>query len=246
MRKTARDLFPATLAAAIAMFAASCSANAALVLKPDGSASLSLGLEAPAPVDAKLRQFSTGLSGSAGAPLVAPLFDAVAMASTARAKGMTVAESANPNPRSYWGAFSIGNFGAFAASDPELAKAIRFEKGAGWRSLRARLDRDSAPALASLFPGLDPELLESLQPPALYDNPVTKAEYREMLGGLLGKTAAASLDGLVFSLALSVPGPILEVRGDAKATGSVVTLAMPILDAMTLEKPYELFIKWRE
>jgi hypothetical protein len=111
-----------------------------------------------------------------------------------------------------------------------------------------RITRGNASALLSIFPGADEELLEALQPPALYDNPVTKAEYRSMLLALLGKSSAEALDGARFSLSLALPGPILESEGVTIRAGnaSLAWFSLPVLDALTLEQAIELYARWQE
>ena len=69
-----------------------------------------------------------------------------------------------------------------------------------------------------------------------------------MLAGLLGKTAAGSLDGLVFKLVLDLPGAVTESVAGALVdpSGRRVTLVIPALDAMVLEKPVDFRVKWKE
>jgi hypothetical protein len=239
-----RFLVPALVCSSIVL-AASCGAGIDLSIRPDRSALITLTVEVPAALDAKIRQFA----GSGPAAAADPLFDAKAIEASAKGRGLAVKESATPSARSYRGVFSTPNLAALLAGDARLAEAVRYERGPGWASLRVRMDRGNAAAVAELFPGLDPDLLESLQPPALFDNPVTVAEYRSMLAGLLGRTAAASLDDLTVGLAVSLPGAVIEssgsmaVRSGERPGASIVVRA---LDAMVLASPVEFYLKWSE
>jgi len=228
----------------LAFLLASCGASASLALRSDASASLSLSLEVPVAVDAKIRQFAE--AGGAGRP-GAPLFDAASIAASLAARCALVGESVTPNPRSYRGSFSVPDLRRLLASDPELSKAIRYEQGEGWAALELVIDRGNAQAVVRLFPGIDEALLESLQPPALYDNPVNALEYRTMLVGLLGRTAVAAIDTLAFDLAIALPGPILEAKGavEARAGERVARLRIPALAAMVLEEPVSMSLRWR-
>jgi hypothetical protein len=224
----------------------SCGATAGLVLESDRSATLGLSVEVPAAIDTRIRAFVS--SSGSGAPSAVPLFDAAAVSKAILARGMTVRESQVPTMRSYAGAFSIKDIAAVLSSDTDLAKILVYARGDGWASLRMRIDRDNAVVLTRLFPGIDQDLLEALQPPALYDNPVNAQEYRSMLAGLLGKTAAGALDGLVFKLTLDLPGTVLEssVGALVDASSKRVTMTIPALDAMVLEKPVDFHVRWKQ
>ncbi|PKL09631.1 MAG: hypothetical protein CVV51_02750 [Spirochaetae bacterium HGW-Spirochaetae-7] len=241
-----------TLAVSFAalFMASSCGASAALAVRADRSATLSVSLEVPAAVEAKLRQFVASGAAASGAASVAtrPLFDPDAVAASMRARGFAVEESTAPTPRSWRGTFRLADLGGLVSSDPELSKAVGYERGAGWASLSVSLSRGNAGALARLFPGIDADLLEALQPPALFDNPVSAAEYRSMLSGLLGMSAVAAIDGMAFTLAVSLPGPALERGGSARldAARRTASLTVPALEAMVLERPVEFFVKWSQ
>ena len=164
--------------ACTAVAASSCGAAADLAFRADRSATVSLAVEVPAAVESRIRQFaSSGLSGRSGTPgATAPLFDAAAVSSSVAARGLAVRSSSTPDPRSYKGTFVVPDLRALLADDRDLATVLEYSSGAGRASVRLRIDRDNARAVAALFPGIDGELLESLQPPALYDNPVSAAQ----------------------------------------------------------------------
>ncbi len=230
-----------SLAASLAIAVSSCGVGADMAFRTDHSASLALSVEVPQAVEAKLRQFTASASPQA-------MFDAAAIAASVSARGISVRESVSPNQRSWRGAFSIADLEKLLASDKELASVLTFNRGPGWASIRMRIDRTNAPALVRLFPGLDGQLLEALQPPALYDNPVNAAEYRTMLSGLLGKAAVTALDTSTFVLTASLPGSIQESSGNLKvdAARRTVNLVIPAIDVMVLEQPVVFFVQWKE
>lgn len=250
-----RLVFVAAAAAAAALSAAACGAAIDFGVKPDGSAILSISAEVPEALEAKIRgltsstgggqAFGTGATGQK--TVQPPLFAQAAIDAAVKARGLAVRESAVPSPRSYKGAFASAELERTLAGDPALAGIVSYEKGPGWGSIKFTVDRGNAAAIAAMFPGIDPELLEALQPPAIYDNPVTEAEYRSMLTALLGKTAAGALDGLSIKLVFSVPGPIVEAAGFSAAPGSrAASYSMSALSAMVLETPITLSLKWRQ
>lgn len=231
--------------ASMALLAASCGASVQLAVGAGGSAAIDLGVEMPPAVEARLRRFSAS-AGASGA--AAPLFDAAAVSKAVAARGATVASSRAPTPGSYRGSFMAKDLAALIAGSEGLGAAVTYRRSSGRASLEFRLDRDTAPALVGLFPGVDADLLESLQPPALYDNPVSVAEYRSMLAGLLGETAAAAIDGQVLELRVTLPGAVLGLSGAAKAApgGRSVSISVPALDAMVLAEPVAFSVEWAE
>lgn len=233
----------ATLATALltaAALLASCSSDASLVLRADASATLAIGLEVPQAIEAKLRSLSSAPDGE-------PMVSRAAVAAGAAEGGLTVLESKNPSPAAYRGSFRAADLAALAdSSGLRSSGLLYYERGPGWASIRVRVDRSNAARLLELFPGVDPELLDALQPPALFDNPVSRDEYRSMLLALLGRSAAASLDAAAMRLSLTLPGQALERIGPLNGGGASWTLSIPLLDALTLEEPVEFFIKWGE
>ncbi|GAB1456038.1 MAG: hypothetical protein RBT62_04275 [Spirochaetia bacterium] len=225
----------------------SCGASVDMRFGTDRSLAISLGLEVPEAVDAKLRQFvASALPGSGSG--TAPLFNAEAIAESLRVRGALVRSSTMPTPRSYSGKLDIVDIERLLISEQELGSVLQYTRGPGWASIRVQADRGNASTVLDLFPGLDGDLIEALQPPALYDNPVSPAEYRSMLSGLLGRAATTAMDGMLFVLSASFPGTILEASDGVTLDLSkrVARFSIPALDAMVLEKPIVFYIKWIE
>lgn len=242
--KTSTGILVQAAFALVALTAVSCGATVDLAIGAGGSAAIGLGVEVPPAVESRIRRFSA----SAGAAASAPLFDASAVSRAVAARGATVDSSRTPTTGSYRGSYRTGDLAGLIAGSEGLGAAIDYSRSPGRASLEFRLGRDTAPALVSLFPGVDADLLESLQPPALYDNPVSVAEYRSMLAGLLGATAAAAIDGRSLELRVSLPGPVLGLSGAAKALpgGRSVSVSVPALDAMVLAEPVAFRVEWAE
>ena len=230
------------LAFAIALAAgllASCSGKANAVIRQDGGLRLQAEASVPAPLAAKLRALSQQ-------PATAPIFVVGSAEETlAGWPGLRLVAVGAPDPDSMTATLDIADLGAFLA-EPRLAAsgAARLSSGPGWKEFRVRLERGSCEALVGLLPGLDPGLMEALSPPALDPEPITRAEYRRMLAGIVGEKAVAALEGASYSLRLATPGPILASSG-GRIEGQTLVVSLPAFDLLVLEKPMEFSLRWK-
>jgi hypothetical protein len=229
----------------VGLLLAACSAQTGLLIKADGSAVISAGFEIPAVVEQRLR----ALAGSESAITGGAFFDAEAVRLGMLRRGLVVNESRAPAARSYNGVFTASNLADFIRRDPDLSRSGVFslEQGTGWQQLIITINKQNARNLVALFPGIDMQLLESLSPPALFDLPVSKADYRSMLAALLGRPAIEAMDASRFQLSIQLPGSILEASGGSIGSdGKSFSFSLPVLDAMVLEQPIVLRVRWRE
>jgi len=222
----------------------SCSTKAEMTIRKDRGASISLLVSIPPEIEAWMRRTS-------GMPAGSQLFDPANTAAALRNRGLKVLGYSIPDRSSQAINFEAMDLAAFIAGDPGLRDSglLRYESGQGWASLRMTVSSTNASALIDLFPGVDPDLLEALQPPALFYNPVSTAEYRSMLGVLMGRTAATALDATTLSLNLVLPGAITESSGLTLAPGPSprsASLSIAVVEAMVLEKPIHLYLKWQQ
>ncbi|MDX9957578.1 MAG: hypothetical protein RBT68_03970 [Spirochaetia bacterium] len=232
------------LTMAIVFLSFSCSTKAEMTIGKDSKASISLVVSIPPEIEAWMRR-TTGL------PAGSPLFNSEGTAEALRNRGFKVISSRLPNRYSQEVSFETADLAAFIASDTRLkdSSLIHYKSGQGWASIRLTVTSTNASALIDLFPGLDPQLLEALQPPALFYNPVTTAEYRSMLGALMGRTAAGALDATKLNLKLILPGTILESSGMIPGSGPnprTAEFTIAVVDAMVLEKPIDIYLKWEQ
>lgn len=237
-------------------FFASCSAQAGMNIAKDRSASLSIAVSLPKAVESWIRSATGSASGSV-------LVDAQAVAEGARRSGMGVTESKAGTDGSWRGSFTIADLSAFCALARPAVPAndmglrgspagslaslglLRYERGDGWASVSIALNRTNACSLMALVPAMDTDILEALMPPALYDNPVTLAQF----SGMMEATVGTSIKEALFSFALAAPGPILEYRGPSaqlSADGRSVRFSLSSLHVMVLESPLELFVRWKQ
>jgi hypothetical protein len=240
---TVKHSFLMVVAGALCLFLASCSASVFSAIRADGGARIAVQAEVPAPLAVKLRKL--GAAGSS-AP-VGSFFDTAAIRKSIAARPvLTLIELAQPKPDSIRVEVSARSLEELAAS-PDLKDSglIAMSRGAGWAELRFRLERGGAKALAALFPGIDPYLLDALSPPALEEDPVTADEYRTMLKSVLGEKAMPAMETAMVSLTLSAPGTVIG-SGGGSLSGSTLTAKIPLIQALTLEKPIEVWLRWKQ
>jgi hypothetical protein len=231
-----------------AVLLGSCSASVSSAIRADGGALISIQAEVPAPLAAKFRKLAAAGSkpGASGAAPEGPFFDAAAIRKSVAARpGLTLVELSQSSPDSIRAELSARSLEELAAS-PDLRNSglIAISRGPGWTEVRFRLARGGAKALSSFFPGIDPYLIEALSPPALEEDPVTLAEYRTMLKSVLGEKAMASMEATALRLSFSAPGSVLG-SGGGKLSGATLTARIPIIEALALEKPIELWLRWK-
>jgi hypothetical protein len=244
MRKTTvKHSLLMVIAGALCILLAACSASVSSVIRSDGGARISVQAEVPAPLAAKLRKFgAAGSSASTG-----PFFDMAAIRKSIDTRpAFTLIEMAQPSPDSIRVEVSARSLEELAASpDIKGSHLITISRGAGWAELRFRLERGGAKALATLFPGIDPYLMDALAPPALEEDPVTIDEYKAMLKSVLGEKAMPAMEGAMVSLTLSAPGTVIG-SGGGSLSGSTLTAKIPLILALTLEKPIEIWLRWKQ
>jgi hypothetical protein len=233
---------------ASALLLGSCSASISTAIRADGGARIIIQAEVPAPLAAKFRKLAAAggkPEASGGAP-EGPFFDAAAIRKSIAARpGLSLVELSQDSPDSIRAELSSRSLEELAAS-PDLKGSglIAIARGPGWTECRFRLERGGAKALSSLFPGIDPYLVEALSPPALEEDPVTLAEYRTMLKSVLGEKAMASMEAAALRLSLTAPGAVIG-SGGGNLSGATLTAKIPIIEALALEKPIELWLRWK-
>jgi len=209
-----------------ALLISSCAGSLASSIRSDGGARILLKAEVPAPLAAKFRAFAA----AGGAPDAGTsLFDLAAVRTSIAARpALSLIEIAQPNPNALRLELGVRSLEELAAS-PDLAGSglLSLAKAQGWVECRIRI----------------PQLMEALSPPALEDDPVTEAEYRTMLASILGSRTAAALDAAALTLTLTAPGPVLA-SGGGTLSDSTLTAKIPLMQALTLEKPVELWLRW--
>jgi hypothetical protein len=234
----------AAFLAATVLFSA-CSAQASSVIKTDGGASISVQASMPEALAAKFRKLAS-VGGSSGSGPAGSFFDAAAIRSSlAKRPGVSVISLEQPSPYSISLKLSIRSLEELAAS-PDLKKAgvVALSRGSGWTECRFRLARGEDSAISTLMPGIDPNLLDALSPPALEEDPVTVDEYKTMLKTVLGEKSMPAMEAAAIRLSITAPGAVIG-SGGGSLGGSTLSAKLPIIDLLVLEKPIEVWIRWK-
>lgn len=238
---SSRRPFPPAVVPALSALAAlalsACAASMSVSIKHDRSATAAVRIELPGEVAAKLAQLRGDPAGSA-----LPLVDPGLVRSGAADQGIRVVEARALGERGFSGVFEIADLGAFAARS---LGAVTVATTATGGSLSVAVDRSNAAELFALFPGIDPYLVEALSPPALDGSDLTRAEYREMLGALLGTKSLPAVDAAAVDLAVELPGtPIASGTLGFVVTGRSAKASVKLLDLLVLERPITLKVSW--
>jgi len=225
----------------------SCTGRLETTIRNDLSARMSLRLDLPEALSARVRQIS-------GIPAGAGLFDIPRLKSEFAGRDSIFlvdvsAASADSMTSVIW-IPDLVEFSKDLTLVPEGLVAVRSLPASGslpaQKELSVSITRSNAAAAFRLFPGMDGKLLESLSPPALEADPVTAAEYRmnlEMV--IIGKKAMPAFDACVLDISITAPKTILSSSGGT-ANGQVFRAKLPLFDFLTLEKPMAFSVRWAE
>jgi hypothetical protein len=236
------SFFIRALSCILVMSMASCGAAIRLKVQAGGSASLSVDAEIPEQVAKRMSSFR---NKQADAGL--PLFDASIVAREASKRGVRTVKASSPDFRTLDAQFAVKDLKDLTGNDTTLRSSglLTTERKEGIDTIRFGLNRDNAQYLPSLFPGIDPYILESLSPPAVEDSPITASEYRSMLESLFGSKAMPEIDAAGIDIVIEVPGRILASSGGT-ARANVFQARIPVVEALVLENPIAFSLSWRE
>jgi len=245
-RKQARTAAITSLLLAI-LTLASCSGRLETTIRNDLSARMSMRLEVPETLSARVRQIGN-------IPAKAALFDTPKLKEEfAGRKSIFLVDVSSASPDSLTSVIWVPDIEAFAA-DRSIVPAgmigLKAIPAAGTlpsqRELSVSLTRENAAAAFTLFPGIDRRLIDSLSPPALEKDPITAAEYRMNLETvIIGKKAMPAFDACALDISITTPKTILSSSGGT-AQGQVFKAKIPLFDLLTLDKPITFAIRWAE
>ena len=230
-------------AGSMGLLLVSCSAALSSSIRADGGARISIRAEVPGPIAAKLRRLAaSGSSASTG-----PFFDMAAVRKSIAARpSLSLLELKLPSPDSIQAELTVRSLEELAASaDLKGSGLLTMNQGSLWSEFRFHLERGSAKALTALFPGIDPYLMDALSPPALEEDPVTSAEYRTMLKGVFGEKAMPSMEAAMIEINITAPGVVVD-SGGGRLSGSTLSTRVPLIQVLSLEKPIDLWLRWKK
>ena len=230
-----------------ALTALSCSGRLETSIRGDSSARMTLRLEVPEALSARVRQIG-GISAKAA------LFNAPGLKQEfAGRKTILLVDVSSPSLDSLTSVIWVPDIRALSGDRslvPEGMIGFKFLPAAGnqsaQRELSLSLTKANAAAAFSLFPGIDKKLIDSLSPPALEKDSITAEEYRMNLESvIIGKKAMPAFDACALNITITAPKTILSSSG-GNAQGQTFKVKIPLFDLLTLEKPVYFALRWAE
>ena len=230
-----------------ALTALSCSGRLETAIRGDLSARMTLRLEVPETLSARVRQIG-GISAKAA------LFNAPGLKEEfAGRKTILLVDVSSPSLDSLTSVIWVPDIQALSGDRslvPEGMIGFKTLPAAGnqgaQRELSVSLTKANAAAAFSLFPGIDKKLIDSLSPPALEKDSITAEEYRMNLESvIIGKKAMPAFDACALNITITAPKTILSSNG-GNAQGQTFKVKIPLFDLLTLEKPVYFALRWAE
>jgi len=144
------------------------------------------------------------------------------------------------------GAYAIsGNFHfkdfntLFLDKSGKVVKGIfQMSKNGSKSNLSFSIDKTKAKYLTDMLPGIDPEVINVLQAPAIEDEAMTEAEYIDMLQGVFGKKNIDVIKNATITCTVTVDGKLNSQLGGI-AQANTVVYKLSVLQALVLERPIE-------
>ena len=231
-----------------ALTALSCSGRLETAIRGDLSARMTLRLEVPEALSARVRQIG-GISAKAA------LFNAPGLKQEfAGRKTILLVDVSSPSLDSLTSVIWVPDIQALSGDrslvprrdDRLQVLGRRRETRAPSGELSVSLTKANAAAAFSLFPGIDKKLIDSLSPPALEKDSITAEEYRMNLESvIIGKKAMPAFDACALNITITAPKTILSSSG-GKRPGQTFKVKIPLFDLLTLEKPVYFALRWAE
>jgi len=229
---------------AACLIAAGCSATHTVVLKGDGSGTMTMHLE----VSKLLHDYIAGLAEVAGQPSAnqgGVIFDLGAVRrGFADQPGVTVLNAVSPDPRSLDVDIVFNNLSELFASQPGLkgANLVALTQADGLETLRIHLDRSNYSQVASFFPMLEDPTVKSLGPQV--DQKTSEDDYFEMIRFSLGDDGPGLVKKSTILISIRPDGEIVSQTGGAVSEGAVV-FSVPLLRVLLLAEPLDLSVTFR-
>jgi hypothetical protein len=245
---------------AILLFPAGCAGRIDGALRRDGSAELSLEIAITPRMAAMLRSLSS--LGSAARPAAdrgasagnmprneVPVISGPAIArSLAAAPGILSAELVNTGPAGITGSLSVSRVDKLfvPSGAPGQRSFVTLESGGGTAGNRllVTLDRTTAPQLLAMISSDIRDYLSALFAPAATGEPLSKAEYLELVGDIYGKALADEIAAAEIAVTIGFPGTISSAKGGI-FNGASARFAIALADILVLENPLEYEVVWK-
>jgi hypothetical protein len=233
----------AALVVSFLALALSCTVNQGIVIKADGSGTLTMHVE----VSKLLHEYVSSLAEVAGKPLTdnGKLFDVAGIKKDFESRpGITVKKVVTPTPDSMDLELAFASIQNVFSSDPTLkgAGAVTYAESAGKKTVKLHLDRANYSQLSGLFPALKDPVFAGLAPQV--NDTVTDAEYLDMIRFSMGDDGPALVKKSFITLTIDPEGEILSQSGGTIGGGAVV-FKIPLIRLLVLDKPLDYSVMFK-
>ncbi len=231
------------LSAASVLAFQGCSAAHNVVIKGDGSGTMTMHLE----VSKLLHDYIAGLAEVSGAQQSSPgaIFDLDAIRRGFEAQpGITVQDVSTSNTRTLDVTLAFAPLSDVFSARPGLksANVVTFTVAEGLATLRFHLDRSNYRQVAAFFPMLASPVLQSLGPQV--DQPVSQDDYLSMVRFSLGDQAPGLVKTSSITVTVRPEGDIVSQTGGSISGGQAV-FQIPLLRALLLDAPLDFSLTFR-
>ena len=223
---------------------AGCSATQNVVLKADGSGTLTMHME----VSRLLHDYIASLAEVSGdTPALPPgqIFDLAAIRKGFAAQpGITVQKIASADPRSLDIQVAFDSLQNVFAGRPGLQNAdvVSLTQADGLETLKIHLDRSNYRQVSGFFPMLDNPVLQSLGPQVGQET--TENDYLEEVRFSLGDDGPAEVRKSSIVITVQPEGEIVSQAGGTVNGGSVV-FKVPLLRLLVLAPPLDFSMSFK-
>jgi hypothetical protein len=221
----------------------SCTVNQSIVIKNDGSGTLTVHVE----ISKLLHEYVASLAELSGKPVTSggKLFDTVGIKKDFESRpGITVKKIATPTPDSLDMDVAYASIKDIFTKDATLkgAGVLTFSESGGKKTVSLHLDRTNYSQLSTLFPLLNDPTFAGLAPQV--NDKVTDDEYLEMVKFSLGDDGPPLLKKSFITLSIDPEGEIISQTGGVVSGGAVV-FKIPLLRLLVLDKPLDYTVTFK-
>lgn len=223
---------------------ASCSVNQKLMVRSDGSGSVSMRIELKEVFIDYLLALASIAGDSAGFR-EGKLFDLSEIRKSIEERpGVVVTRIETPVPEVLEVDFTFRNVDDIFATETDLQEAgiISFTRAGTAKSLRLYLDKRNYQQLSELFPILANPVFESLGPQE--DDTTSEQEYLEIIAFALGDDGPPAIKESNIVVDVQTDGAIVSQKGGSETeTGAVFSI--PLIRVLLLDQPLDYSLSYQ-
>ena len=227
-----------------ALVVCACSVSQTVVVKSDGSGTLTMHVE----MSTVLHDYIASLSEATGQKAQSPsgqVFNPDDIRkSFAAQQGITVQKVSSPSPNILDVSLAFTSLGDVFSQNKSIkgTGALLYTDTEGTRTIRLHLDRTNYTQLSAVFPLLADPMIASMGPQV--NDKISDSEYLEMIKFTLGDEAPGLVQKSFVTITIKPEGQILSQTGGTLSGGAVV-FKIPLLRLLVLDKPLDYTVSFK-